>query len=319
MKLIIPNFWRQETILSKLLKPVAYLYAKAINWLSFVPSEKVYQPKAKIINVGNITVGGAGKTPVVLSIANIIQNYSKNKIAVLTRGYKGEILGPTMVYSYHNVIDVGDEALMLHSQIPTCVAKDRLAGIKFLENLGYDIIITDDGLQDQRFKKSLTIIVVDSYFGFGNSLTFPAGPLRESLESGIAKADLMVIIGEGKFSYKFPENLPILKASLVSKVLLGEQKFIAFAGIGNPEKFFLSVAQAEGEIAKKITFADHHQYSKKELDDLISLSNKLQAKLITTEKDYVRIDNKYKSQIQVLPVSLIWQDEEELLKRLLSL
>ena len=317
MKLIVPKFWRQENFLSKLLKPLAYLYAKISAWYSFVPIDKVYKSKSKIINVGNITVGGAGKTPVVISIAKIIQKQSKHKIAALTRGYKGEITGPTMVYSYHNVVDVGDEALMLYAEVPTCVSKDRLAGIKFLENLGYDIIITDDGLQDQHFLKNLTIIVVDSYFGFGNGLTFPAGPLRENIETGLAKADLIVVIGEGEFKYQFSKKLPILKANLLSKILLDGHKFIAFAGIGNPEKFFLSVVEAGGEIVEKIIFADHHQYSNKELDNLINLSAKLQAKLITTEKDYVRIAARYKNKIQVLPVKLIWQNENELLKRLI--
>lgn len=318
MKLIVPKFWRSRTFLSQILKPLATLYNIISSYIAYVPLNKVYQPKAKIINVGNITMGGAGKTPVVMSIAQIIQNHSKHKVAILSRGYKGSLFGPIIIDNEnHNINEAGDEALMLSKQAPTCVAKNRLQGIKFLENLGYEVIITDDGLQDQRFRKNITIIVIDSYFGFGNEMLFPAGPLRETIESGIKKADLIVIIGQGKIKYKWPKSLPILKADLVSRTLLQQQKFIAFAGIGNPDKFFLSVEEAEGKIVKTLCFADHHQYTDKELETLIELAEKHEAQLITTEKDYTRIDDKYKSQIQVLPVSMVWKNEQELLMKLL--
>ncbi len=222
-----------------------------------------------------------------------------------------------MVDFTHQIKDIGDEALLIAKQFPTCVAKNRLEGIKFLESLDYGIIITDDGLQDDRFIKALTVLVVDSYFGFGNGLVFPAGPLRENINTGINKSNLIVIIGEGDFS--LPKELPILKAKLVGKILLSQQKFVAFAGIGNPEKFFHSVVESEGEIVEKFMYGDHHQYSDRELTNLIDLAKKHQAELITTEKDYTRINEKFKPHIKTLPVTLIWEDEELLLKRLLSL
>jgi tetraacyldisaccharide 4'-kinase len=261
-------------------------------------------------------MGGAGKTPVVISIAQMLKNYSKARVAILTRGYKGMLEGPIMVRGEHGVLDVGDEALLLAKVAPTCVAKDRIKGIKFLES-NYDIIITDDGMQDARFNRSLTIMVVDSYFGFGNGLIFPAGPLRESLATGVNKAKFIALIGEGDLD--LPDNLPLFKANLVSKRLLQQQKFIAFAGIGNPEKFFHSVAESEGDVIMKLSFADHYQYSKKDMLDLIALAEKNQAKLITTEKDYTRIDVEFKDKIEVLPVSLIWEKDEVILHELLSL
>ena len=316
MQLIIPNFWRQKTCLSRFLIPFAWLYNALV---SLRKCNVKYRSKAKIISVGNITMGGAGKTPVVLSIAKIIKNQSKFKVAVLTRGYKGKLRGPLMVDANHNVFEVGDEALLLFTQVLTCVAKDRLKGIKYLEEQGYNVIITDDGLQDERFVKDLNILVVDSYFGFGNELVFPAGPLRESIELGVKKLHLVTLIGKGAFKYNFPKELPVLRGNLESKILLQQQKYIAFAGIGNPEKFFHSIIESEGEIVKKFVFGDHHQYTKKELRNLVALAQKDNLALITTEKDYMRIDAEFRNQVQVLPVSMVWTDEKMILQKLLGL
>lgn len=317
MKLVIPKFWRYKTFLSILLWPLAFIYNAISLWKRKVNSNNVYHSKVKIITVGNIVMGGAGKTPVALSIAKIIQNYSTKKVVILTRGYKGKLLGPIMVNKSHKIDEVGDEAMLIVKQVSTCVAKDRLAGIKFLEDKGYDVIITDDGMQDERFTKDLTFMVVDSYFGFGNGLVCPAGPLREKIDSGIKKADFIIVIGDAELNLS--SKLPILRANIVSKIILQAQKFVAFAGIGEPEKFFRSVNEAEGDVIEKITFADHHQYTIKEMIALFKLAKKHQAKLITTEKDYTRIDEQFKNDIQTLPISLVWEKEEKLLERLLKL
>lgn len=305
MKLITPKFWKTKNLFSSLLYPLATIYNLISSYISFVPENKKYQPKAKVIRVGNITMGGAGKTPVVLSLAKLLK---KHKIAILTRGYKGSLAGPVMLNKHHTIDEVGDEALLLFKKAPTCVAKDRLQGIKYLESLGYDLIITDDGMQDNRFKPYLTIMVIDSHFSFGNKMIFPAGPLRESIESGIKKSDFAVLIGEGRLDYQ----LPILQADLVSQSPLKGQRFIAFAGIGNPDKFFSSIEKAGGKIIEKLAFADHYQYTQTDIESLIAKGHKL----ITTEKDYVRIDPKYYNKIEVLPVDLVWQDEEQLQKLL---
>ena len=315
MNLIIPNFWRKKGIISALLLPLAYLYNAISCYIRYKQRMNIYQPKAKVITIGNITMGGAGKTPVALSIYKILQNYTKYKVAVLIRGYRGNLAGPLMVNNSHKIDDVGDEALLLSDQVTTCISKDRLSGIKFLESQGYDVIITDDGMQDDRFLKALIIMVVDGYFGFGNGYIFPAGPLRENIASGIKKADLIAVIGEGELRL----SDKIIHAKQVSKILRGERKYIAFAGIGNPEKFFRSVEEAEGVVVKKIAFGDHHQYTDKEINDLLELANKHQAMLITTEKDYTRIDEKFKNKIEVLSVVLVWEREEMLMERLLAL
>ncbi|MCT4636058.1 MAG: tetraacyldisaccharide 4'-kinase [Rickettsiales bacterium] len=305
MKLIAPKFWKTRNIFSLLLYPLSIIYNLISSYFSSVPENKRYQPKAKVIRVGNITMGGAGKTPVVLSLAKILNKY---KIAILTRGYKGSLTGPVMLNKHHKIDEVGDEALLLFKKAPTCVAKNRLQGIKYLESLGYELIITDDGMQDNRFKPYLTIMVIDGHSKFGNKMIFPAGPLRESIESGVKQANFAVIIGEGKLDYQ----LPILQADLTSKTNFKAQKFIAFAGIGNPDKFFHSVEKSGGRIIEKLAFADHYKYTQKDIENLIAKGHKL----ITTEKDYVRIDPKYHHKIKVLPVDLVWRDEEQLQKLL---
>ena len=267
------------------------------------------------MTIGNITMGGAGKTPVVLSIAKILKNNSNKKISILTRGYKGKLNGPIMVENHHTIKDVGDEALLLKKEAPTCISKNRIEGIKFLEKQGYDIIITDDGLQDKRFFKNLSILVIDSYFGLGSEMIFPAGPLRETLSSGLSKADLALIIGNGNYKLN-SKTTPILRANIINKILLTNEKLVAFAGIGNPNKFFQTIKDAEADIVDQVSFPDHHEYSKKDLEKLIKLAKEHDAKLITTEKDYVRISQGYQDKIKTLPIELIWEENEILMKEI---
>lgn len=297
MKLITPQFWRKKTLLSILLYPLAILYNLISLYISYVPKQKIYQPKAKIIRVGNITLGGSGKTPVVISLAQFL---SEKKIAILTRGYKGKLIGPIMLNEHHMIDEVGDEALLLFKHAPTCVAKDRLEGIKFLENSGFEIIITDDGMQDNRFIAALTIMVIDSYFGFGNGMIFPAGPLRESIDSGMNKSDAIVVIGNGEFKSEFTA----IKASLETEISLHGKSYVAFAGIGNPEKFFFSAEAAGANLIKKLSFPDHHQYTEADMELLFSFASPL----ITTEKDFVRLEKRYQEKVETLPIKLVWKD-----------
>lgn len=319
MKLIIPQFWHNKnSFLSIILQPLSSLYGFISRTLQLIQARNIYTSKAKIITVGNITLGGAGKTPVVLSIAKVLHNRTKNKIAVLTRGYKGKLLGPILVKDNHKVYDVGDEALLLAKSVETCIAKNRLEGIKFLESQGYDIIITDDGMQDMRFKKDLTILVIDSHFYFGNQKIFPAGPLRESIETGINKANLITVLGNKTITIN--SNKPLIRANIFSKVILNDKnKYIAFAGIGNPTKFFNSVIESEGNLIETIIFPDHHNYTDLELEKLIKLANDKNARLITTEKDFTRINDKFKQYVETLPITLVWEKEDKLIEKLIAL
>lgn len=305
MKLMIPKFWRHKNILSLLLYPFSLIYVTISCFFRHIQGKTKYFPKAKVIKVGNITVGGAGKTPTAIALAKML---TEHKIAFLSRGYKGSLKGPVMVRNSHNSYEVGDEPLLLCKVAPTCVAKNRLKGIKFLESLGYEIIITDDGLQDNRFVSHLNILVIDSSFAFGNKMVFPAGPLRESIESGEKNADFAILIGEDEVKI----NLPKFRAKFNCNKSLQGAKYVAFAGIGNPDKFFHTIKQAGGEIIKEIAFPDHYQYTEQDLENLLSFG----WQLITTEKDFVRINSKYKNKIEILPVELVFENQKALSKLL---
>ena len=309
MQLIIPKFWRKKrSLIALFLFPFSVIYhliSKINYWLK---SRNIYVSKAKIITIGNINIGGVGKTPVCLSLAEKMNDFNK-KLVILTRGYGGTEEGPLMVKASDDSKKFGDEAVLLAQNFSTYVAKDRLKGIKFLEELGFEIIITDDGLQDPRFKKDLSILVVDGEFGLGNGLIFPAGPLRESFSSGVKKADLCVFIEKCEFKI---ESDKLLIANIESKISLDNKNYIAFAGIGNPEKFFNSVVKAGGVIIDQFKFGDHHQFKDQELESLILLAKEKKVDLITTEKDYTRIKEKYREYIKTLPIRITWQNEEKL-------
>lgn len=310
----IPNFWRNKNILSFALSPLSLIY-----WVIISIKKKFtarYIPKVKIISVGNVTVGGAGKTPVVIAIHQLLKATNK-KIAVLSRGYKGKLKGPVQVSKEHKLDEVGDEALMLQIYSDVFVAKNRLDGIKYLEQLGYEIIITDDGLQDETFQKSLNILVVDSYFGFGNQMMLPSGPLRESISQAIKKADLIAVVGDGPFRIKNDDKL--IEADFKTSMKFNHNKYIAFAGIGNPNKFFLTLKKVGANLIEKFSFADHYNYSDKEIENLIDIANQKEAILITTHKDFMRIKEEYRQKINYLPINLSWRNSEILNKKLSSL
>ncbi len=314
MRLIIPQFWKRRNFISLLLVPFSLVYRFVIFLRQKANQE--YISTAKIITVGNITIGGAGKTPTCISLAQMINNHTTKKVAFLTRGYKGKEKGPYMVDESDNCLKVGDEAILLSKFAQTCVAKDRLKGIKFLESQGFEVIITDDGFQDFRFKKDFSIIVVDGVFGFGNKRLFPAGPLREDIKNGLVRADIILIIGGKRDIIKSDK---IILASLQSNALFENERLIAFAGIGNPEKFFITLEQTGAQIIKKISFPDHHFFSNKEIKDLLLLASKNNSKLITTEKDYTRISKELNSEILTLPVTLMLEEENKILDKILSL
>lgn len=315
MKLLIPSFWRYRTFLSYLLLPLSWLYV----FFSYLKLYKVYVPQACVVTIGNITMGGAGKTPVALSIAQELKNIYKNrKIIILTRGYLGSMKGPIIAQNNkHSFLELGDEAAMIVDKFPLCISKNRLKGIKFLEQLGYDIIITDDGFQDHRFEKRLNILVIDSNFVFGNRFICPAGPLRQSIHSGFKEADFIVTVGDEAINLE--AEVPVLQAKLVSKrSFKHKHKYLAFSGIGNPEKFFSTLENCGLNIITKTTFPDHHQYSEAELYKLIEIARANKAKLITTEKDYMRITSKFKQDIEMLPVNLVWEKNNLLTQYLIN-
>jgi tetraacyldisaccharide 4'-kinase len=234
-----PSFWHADGFIPKLLEPLAQLY----KCLSFL--ERSLRSKTKIdlpvLCIGNLVSGGAGKTPIALSIGQKLN--AKHNISFLTRGYGGIEAGPIEVNpDEHSSYEVGDEALILSEVGPTWVSRNRIAGAIAAKNAGCEIVIMDDGFQNTSLAKTLSFVIIDGPYGFGNGRLIPAGPLREPIYSGLKRADIIVLIGEANPSIieLLPNDKPLLRASLVPDEIgtqLSNNNVIGFAGIGRPTKF----------------------------------------------------------------------------------
>ena len=303
-----PQFWyKPPGILSASLAPLGWVYSNIASRIrSFKKSHKFSVP---IISIGNIVCGGAGKTPVALSLAKLLQ--SKEFIVhFVTRGYKGIEIGPLKVDPTQQTYqEVGDEALLLAQQAPTWVAKKRGDGIKKAIENGAEIVILDDGHQTSGLVKDLSLVVIDSLQDFGNGYPLPAGPLRENLKEGLKRADGFIYIGE-----KTPLSLqPCFKATLELKsLILSKKRAVAFCGIGFPQKFYRSVKDMNFNLVAMESFPDHYAYKEEDLLRLEKLAQSHDAILITTRKDWIKINPSWQERLYVLDMSIQFQDEVEL-------
>jgi tetraacyldisaccharide 4'-kinase len=269
-----------------------------------------YRAKARVICVGNLTAGGSGKTPVALAIGARLKAKGL-RVFFLTRGYGGSESGPLEVTSSsHTATQVGDEALLLARSAPTIVARDRATGAALAEEKGAEVIVMDDGHQNFTLAKDLSLVVVDGETGFGNGRMIPAGPLREPLAQGLARADAVVVMQGGDPDLAgYPG--PRLHARLMAKDndFKGKAVF-AFAGIGRPEKFLSSLKDAGAIVTGTQFFADHHPFTAEEISALKARAG--DALLVTTEKDLVRLGGKDRADVSALPVEACFDDEPAL-------
>jgi tetraacyldisaccharide 4'-kinase len=268
-----------------------------------------------MVCVGNLVAGGAGKTPVALALAHWLVERGVPAHAV-TRGYGGRLRGPARVDpTRHDALAVGDEALLLARRAPCWVARDRAAGVRAAVAAGAGAILLDDGFQNPAVAKTLALIVVDAVYGFGNGRVIPAGPLRENLRGGLARADAVVLVaGEGDASdterLLTARGMPTLRAVLapVSGERLIGSCLLAFAGIGRPEKFFATLRALGAVLVGARAFPDHHRFRFSELEGLRRDAERAGARLITTAKDIVRIPPGRRIGIEVLEVEIRWAD-----------
>jgi len=275
-----------------------------------------------VICIGNVVAGGAGKTPVALSLGRRLIGQGR-KVHFLSRGFGGLALGPLRVDpEKHSARDVGDEPLLLARVGPTWVSAERAAGA--LEASGGpdgpDVIIMDDGFQNPGVFKDLSLLVVDGDYGFGNGQMIPAGPLREPVAAALARAAAMVLIGEDAAGVNNhpalqEKDTPVLRANIKPNPetagLKGKPVF-AFAGIARPEKFFKSLKETGLDIKGTRSFADHHPFDPADLEALKAAAAEAGAALVTTEKDAVRLPAADREGIEVLGISLEWRDETAL-------
>ncbi len=264
-----------------------------------------------VICVGNLTAGGGGKTPTVIVLAKILKELGKKPFA-LSRGYGGSLRGPVQVNAKHTAAEVGDEPLLLAAHLPTVVARDRVAGAAFAHTQGADIILMDDGFQNPHIAKDFSLLVVDGDYGFGNGWLLPAGPLREPVRKGVARADAVLVIN-GKMN----TDKPIFHGELVADMpALRSKKVVGFAGIARPEKFLLTLKQIGCEVPEFHKFPDHHPFTETDLAMLKKRAEKTSAILVTTEKDAVRLPAQMRQEVTVVPVVLKIRERAALMEAL---
>lgn len=305
--MIPPDFWRHGGWRASALAPLGCLYA--LGGAARLRFGASFDAGAPTICVGNLTLGGAGKTPTVLAIAERLTARGR-RVAILSRGHGGSAPGPLRVDpAAHDAALTGDEPLLLARAAPTWVAKDRAQAARAALAENADCLLLDDGFQSPALRKTLSFVVVDGGAGLGNGNVFPAGPLREPAAWGLARARAVVAIGDDETGFERAHGAgrTILRARLepVSRDLAGARVF-AFAGIGRPDKFFASLRALGCEIAGAREFPDHHRYSRAELEALIAQAGG--ARLVTTEKDLVRIPADLRTRFETLAVRLAFAD-----------
>ena len=313
-----PDFWNYrsgpeaKTALRTVLRPLGWLYAKAAAHR--LQSTDPIDPGVPIICVGNATLGGTGKTPVV---AYLLKSMRRLGIQAhgLSRGYGGTEKGPTAVGPKHSAQDVGDEPILLSRHGPMWVAAGRDEGAMTAVSNGAKVIIMDDGHQNPSLVKTLSFLVVDAEVGFGNGCVFPAGPLRENLGAALERTDAIILMKptpDYQISDVLREQLKgqvVIPAYLAPRIDAPKGKLYAFAGIGRPAKFFDSLKRAGADVVETEGFADHYKYKDEDIESLFLIASEMEAGLITTEKDYVRLPKGYRKGVQIWPVSVVFEDE----------
>lgn len=268
------------------------------------------QGPVPVISIGNLVVGGAGKTPVVAAVMERLGSFGLNAHVIGT-GYGGSINWPYRVQARQDrVRHVGDEALLLAARWPTWVARDRLKAAKAAAADGAVAVVLDDGHQQRYLKADLSLVVVDAEVGFGNGRLMPAGPLRETVAAGLARADAVVLLGEGEGPV-LPAGLPVLRARLLpdaSALRFKGERVVAFAGIGRPAKFFRTLTASGADVRATGSFPDHHRYTADEIMRLVETASSERATLVTTAKDWLRLPRAARGMVEVFAVHCEFED-----------
>jgi tetraacyldisaccharide 4'-kinase len=320
-----PRFWwlQRLSVPALLLAPFAGLYGAVAGRRMRKPARATAD--VPVICIGNYVVGGAGKTPTALAVARIARGMGL-KPGFLTRGYGGSAPPPLLVDpARHGAGEVGDEALLLAAAGPVVVSPDRPAGLPLLAEAGVDLIIMDDGFQNPSLGKDLTLVVVDGAAGIGNGRVIPAGPLRAPLRTQIVRSDAVIVVGSGA-----PGDRMVRRIARAGRIVLrgaitpatrqnwADRRFIAFAGIGRPEKFFNTLDRAGVQLADVKGFPDHHPYSEEDARKLLARADQEGVGLITTSKDHARLARlegeraKLRARVVVFDVAMRFENEDRI-------
>lgn len=317
-----PSFWKDENIISFLLYPFSLVYGVCRNLHVIFSTE--YRTNLHIICIGNMTAGGSGKTPLAIKVGKILKEEGVN-FAYLTKGYRGAFQELVKVdLSKNTAAEVGDEALLLVEVADTFVAKNRRIAIeKLSKEYKYKTIVMDDGFQNPTIFKDKNIVVIDGEYGVGNGELLPAGPLRETVVSAMRRADFFVIVGQDRqnFEEKLLNNgIGVARAYIKEKAnkIDKTSPYIAFCGIGRCEKFFNSLKKVGYNVVEELSFSDHYNYDEEDIKKILLESEKRGTKIITTKKDWVRLADAYRKNIEYLDIDMEFYNEENFKELLLK-
>jgi tetraacyldisaccharide 4'-kinase len=313
-------WWRDGSLAAAMLAPVSALYgAVAARRLA----RHGHRVGAPVVCIGNPTVGGAGKTPLALAVAHKLADAGERPVLV-SRGYGGRLGGLLRVDpAQHRARDVGDEPLLLARAAPTIVARDRVVGAQAAVASGASVIVMDDGFQNPSLVKDFSVLVVDARRALGNGWTLPAGPLRAPIGPQLARADALVVVGtaagaDAVAASARARGIAVFRARLDPDAdfiaALGGGRVLAFAGIGDPEKFFATLADAGIAVAATRAFADHHRFSRAQARALCEHADREGLVLVTTEKDAARLQGddavaELAAHSHALAVTLVFEEE----------
>jgi len=299
MKILKPKFWDQNyyTLLSIFLFPFSLLYKLIIFLRKLTITEK--KLSIPVVCVGNIYIGGTGKTPISLKICKILKEFNQNPV-IIKKNYKNHADEISLIKKYNKIL----------------TSAKRIDAINKAIERKFNFVILDDGYQDLSIKKNLSIICFHGKQKIGNGHLIPAGPLRESLNT-LKNCQIILINGKKDLEFeiklkKYNSKLKFFYYSYYSKGIenFKNKKLIAFAGIGNPQNFFDFLKENHLNVVKEINYPDHYEYTEKDLENLEKLENKYKAKLITTEKDHLRINSFIRKRFDCIKVDLRFEDEE---------
>jgi len=306
-------------------------YSLSLVWLLFhhlrIRFGRYEKMPIPVVCVGNITLGGAGKTPTVIFLANYLKNNNIN-VHVVSRGYGGKFKDTVFVNrKSHNASYVGDEPLLISRYAKIWVSRKKKEGIFSAYEAGAELVLLDDGHQNFSIEKNISILVFDAELSLKNERIFPMGNLRESPSSAITRADFLICIGSPASREKFNKTLlqhydtEIIQGEFKPVIVpkLRKRKLVAFCGIGRPEKFFSMLKNHNLEIIEEYSFSDHHFYSKRQLIKILDVAEENDALVVTTEKDYVKLSRNFKKIIHPINIELDLSANRKLLMRLKNL